>query len=87
MAAYRVLVSNYRHGDPELRLLNTFLLSYFVARVIYFFTVFGSLHFELVIFTGLVAMSVSINGGVRQAVIQPVEKPAFNQFKLARAAK
>ena len=87
VAAYRVLVNNYRHGDPELRLLNTFLLSYFVARVIYFFTVFGSLHFELVIFTGLVAMSVSINGGVRQAVIQPVEKPVFNQFKLARAAK
>lgn len=86
-AGYRVLLNNYRHGDSELRMPNTFLLAYFVARVIFFFTVFGSFYAEMVVFTGLVGLSVSINGGLREAVIQPVEKPAFNQFKLARTAK
>jgi hypothetical protein len=86
-ASFRVLLSNFRHGDEELLQINTFLLSYFLARVIEFFVVFGSLHEELAIFTGLIGLSVSLNAGVRKPAPAPVEKPAFSQLKLARAIR
>jgi len=86
-AGLRVMLNNFRHGDPELRQVNTFLLSYFIARTIYFFLVFGSLYAELALFTGLIGLSVSINGGMRGPATVPVAKPVFDQFKLARAAR
>lgn len=85
-AGFQLLRNNLRYGDPALRQINIFLLSYFLARVIGFFAVFGSFHGELMLFTGLLGLSVSINGGMcRPPVLAPAEKPAFSQFKLARA--
>lgn len=86
-AGFRVLLNNYRYGDPELFYINSFILAYFVGRTIFFFTIFGAFHGELMIFTGLVGLSVSINGGVRQPAPVVVERPVFDQFKLARAAR
>lgn len=86
-AALRLLLNNYRHSDPELLQVNTFLLSFFIARTIYFFFVFGSFYGELAIFTGLVGLSVSLNGGMRGPATAPVSKPEFHPFKLARAAR
>jgi hypothetical protein len=63
-ASIIVLRQNRRYGDPELRNLNTFLLVYFIVRVIGFFFVFGSLHSDVMIFAGLIGLSVSLNGGV-----------------------
>jgi hypothetical protein len=37
------------------------------------------------VMTGLVGLSVSINGGVSQPAPVTVERPTFDQFKLARA--
>ena len=64
--AFRVLFNNYRHGDKDYHRLNTFLLAYFTVRVIYFFVIFGSFHTELTIFTGLIGLSISVNGGMRR---------------------
>ena len=86
-AGFRVLLNNFRHGDLELRTINTFVLSYFIARTIYFFFIFGSFYSELAIFTGLLGLSVSLNGGVRGPVVEPVAKPEFTHFKLARAVR
>lgn len=86
-AGYRVLLNNYRHGDPELRLVNTFILAFFLARVMFFCAIFGAFYSELMVFTGLIGLSVSINGGVRSAVPEPEEKPVFDQFKLVRAVR
>jgi hypothetical protein len=86
-AGLRVLLNNFRHSDPELLQINIFLLSYFIARIVYFFLVFGSFYGELAIFTGLVGLSISINGGVRSPVVIPVTKAEFSQFKLARATR
>lgn len=86
-AGFRLLISNYRHGDPDLRTVNIFLLSYFLARVFFFFFIFGAFHGELTIFTGIFGLSVSLNGGVRKPVPVTIEKPAFAQLRLARAAK
>jgi hypothetical protein len=86
-AGLRVLLNNFRHGDPELRRVNTFLLSYFAARTIFFFFVFGSFYSELMVFTGLLGLSVSINGGMRGPAAVPAANTVFNQFKLARATR
>lgn len=61
-----VLRQNYRHGDPALHAANAFLFACFITRVLFFFLVFGALYNDLFHFTGLVGLSVSLNGGVRR---------------------
>jgi hypothetical protein len=63
-ASLRTLHRNYCFGDPALRSTNAFLLSYFIAQTLFFFFVFGSLYSGLGYFTGLVGLSLSVNGGV-----------------------
>jgi O-antigen ligase len=58
------LYRNYRHGESTLKFINTFLLAYFLMRVIMFFVVVGALNYDLFAFTGLVGMSISLNGGI-----------------------
>jgi O-antigen ligase len=87
IAGIRLLLNNYRHGDPALRLINTFLLAYFLMRVIFFFAVFGSLYLDLMMFTGIVGLSVCLNGGMRRPVPVVRETPVPNQLRLARAAR
>jgi hypothetical protein len=62
VACLRYLYYNYRHGDPELQRINLFLLTYFVARLVGFVFVFGALNYDLFVFTGLIGLSVSLNG-------------------------
>lgn len=71
VASWRLLLHNYRHSPPELKIPNTFLLAFFCARVVYFLAVFGSLYAEFYYFTGLVAFSVALNHGM--AVARPTE--------------
>lgn len=87
IAALRVLWFNYRYGDPALHRINTFLLAYFVVRTLFYFFVFGSFATELYHFTGAVALSISLNGGVRQPVAAPAPKPVFSPLPFARATK
>ncbi|MEO7299440.1 MAG: O-antigen ligase family protein [Verrucomicrobiota bacterium] len=63
-AGFKVLRDNYRYGPPELLRLNRFLLSFFMARAIYFFVFFGSFSSDFFLFTGVLGLSVSINRGV-----------------------
>ena len=63
-ASIRVLYLNYKYGDAETRRINTFLLSFFIARMILFFFVFGSFYTGLVEFVGIVGFSIAVNGGV-----------------------
>jgi hypothetical protein len=66
VAGFRVLHWNYRYGDARLRLINSVLLSYYLASVVSFFVVFGALNSALYGFVGTVGLSVSLNGGVRR---------------------
>jgi hypothetical protein len=80
-AAYSVLNRNYKYGDPEFKNVNTFLFAFFLARVLFFFAFYGQLDLDLVLFTSVAALSVSINGGVaalktQSAKSEPVFKPA-----------
>jgi hypothetical protein len=60
-----VLMRNYRYGDPDLRLVNTFLVSYFCARLSYYFIFYGQFELDLPQFTGIVGLSIVLNQGVR----------------------
>jgi len=62
IASIKYLHRNYRHGDPDLRTINTFLFAYFVARLIYYTIIFGSFYSDLFVFAGTIALSISING-------------------------
>ena len=85
-AGIKVLRQNYRFGDPAHERINRFLLVAFIAKTIGFFLVFGSLYSELIVFTGMVGLSVSINGGMcRGAAPTPVPRPMIKKLKLANA--
>jgi O-Antigen ligase len=88
-AAFRVLLNNYRYGDPEYRRINTFLLATFTVRVAFFFVIFGALHSELTVFTGLIGLSVAINGGMRRPAPAraPAPNPAYLPFRLPKVVK
>jgi hypothetical protein len=75
-AAFWVLVMNYRYGDPAFKKVNTFLLAYFTARVIFFFVVFGAMNSELSFFTGVVGLSICLNHGVKRPVRAPAAASA-----------
>ena len=63
-ASWRVLRRNYLHGAPQLQRVNTFLIAYFTARLIFYTVFYGQFDIDLMIFTGVVGLSVSLNGGV-----------------------
>jgi len=86
-AAFRVLLNNYRNGLPEHRRLNTFLLVYFLTKVFLFFVIFGSFQNDLALYTGLVGLSVSINGGVRRSVLASQPQPGLLPLRLPKAAR
>lgn len=71
-SSLRVLYCNYRYGPPPLRTFNTFLLATFVTRLVMFFLVYGSLSSDIFQFTGLLGLSVSLNGGVCRAASSDV---------------
>jgi hypothetical protein len=68
-AAIRYLYRNYKRSSPALQRVNTFILAYFIARTAFFFLVYGGLNYDLYVFTGLIGLSVSLNGP------EPVEEP------------
>ena len=61
---WRVLQRNYRHGPPELKRANTFLIAYFSARLLFFLIFYGQFDLDLMVFTGTVGLSLAINGGI-----------------------
>jgi len=66
IAGWRVVWRNYRNGDPDLILINTFLLTFYTVRAVFFFSIFGALETDLAFFAGTVGLSVALNGGVRR---------------------
>ena len=88
-AAFRVLLYNYRYGEAEYHRINIFLLAYFTVRVIYFIAIFGSFQTELTIFTGLIGLSISVNGGMcRPAPAKAsAPNPAYLPFRLPRVVR
>jgi hypothetical protein len=80
VAGWWALFRNYRYGDPELRRINTFLLTFYTGRCLFFFLIYGSLHLELALFTGTAGLSVALNNGVkRKSRAVPTEPAQVSQ--------
>ena len=71
-ASLRVLMRNYRYSPQDLKNINTFLLAFFLARLGFYLVFYGQFDLDLMIFTGTVALSISLNHGVRSR--QDLEK-------------
>jgi hypothetical protein len=78
IAGIWVLYNNHRHGDPALRTVNTFLLTIFVARILFFLLIFGDIGSDMLNFSGELGLSVGLNGGV----CHPAPEPARAAGKL-----
>ncbi len=82
-AGVKYLHRNYRDGPPELRRVNAYLLAFFVARVVFFFVVFGALYSELFYFTSVLGLSVALNARAQRAA-QPDEEMTVNEIGWSR---
>lgn len=75
-ASFRALVRNYRYGDPRLRVFNRFLLASYITRFVFYFTVYGQFDLDMASFTGLVGLSIALNGGIRAPAPEAVKAEA-----------
>lgn len=73
VVSLRYLYRVYRTGNPEFKAINTFLLAYFVARIVHFCFVFGAFYTEIGILVSLIGLSVSINGSEAYKVKKAAE--------------
>jgi len=70
----RLVYRNWRYGPPELRNVNSFILAYSIGHIPFFILVFGAFDTQMYHFTGPVALSVALNGGMRGPA-RPGESP------------
>jgi hypothetical protein len=73
IASLRALYLNYRYGDPGFRVINIFLLAYFITKVFVFLIIFGGLYGDMSYFAAIIGLSISINGGIRHPVKAPIQ--------------
>jgi hypothetical protein len=85
VAGTKVLYLNYKNGRPELQNINTFLFALFVAQLIFFLFVVGALNTGLPGFTGVLGLSISLNGGVARG-LAPARQRAFAPFTAPQPA-
>lgn len=85
-SSMRVLINNFRYGDPALRNLNSFLLAYFTARLVFYFVFYGQFDLDFIQFTGLIGLSIAMNGGMRTAPQTAPEVVYEPEFPTARRA-
>jgi len=84
LAAVKVLWYYYRNGNPALQQANSFLLAAFIAKLIFFLFIFGGLHYDLFMLTGLVGLSVSLNGEpVSAQVSEPVQQESSEEVSFS----
>lgn len=78
-ASVRAMYLNYRYGDVSLRRVNTFLLAYFIAKILLFLVIYGSFYADVATFAGVVGLNLSLNGGI----CKPARAPALAKIQSA----
>jgi hypothetical protein len=81
-ASIRAMYLNYLFGDESLKKINALLLSYFIARVIFYLAVFGDFRTDFPIFCGIIGFNLALNGGICKGVrvhklVQPLTLQRF----------
>ncbi|HYV29457.1 MAG TPA: O-antigen ligase family protein [Candidatus Eisenbacteria bacterium] len=84
-ASLGVLYKNYKFGHPAYRNLNRYLMAYFLVKIFLFFIVFGAFNSDLVTFTALVGLSISLNGGVAKPVLVSVPQMRLRSIEMRPA--
>ncbi len=77
-AGFWALRRNYLYGDSHLSNINTFLISYYSARLIFYFVFYGQFDLDLMVFTGVVGLSIAINGGIKSPPLPAIARDAPN---------
>jgi hypothetical protein len=85
-ASLGVLYKNYKFGPAAYSRINRFMFAYFLAKAILFFLVFGNLYSDIAAFTGLIGLSISLNGGVAKPLARPVPKMRLVPIKFRPVA-
>jgi hypothetical protein len=78
-AALKVLHANYRYSSNELQSVNTFLISYFVAQLIFYVIFYGQFDLDFYHFVGALGLSIALNGGVRTSLEAAVQETSLNE--------
>jgi hypothetical protein len=76
IAGVWALHHNRLYGDPALQTVNTFLLTAFLAKIIFFIFIFGGLSGDIIGFAGYLGLSISLNGGICHPARQPAATTA-----------
>jgi hypothetical protein len=85
IAGLKVLRQNLQYGDPAFLQINRLLFSLFIAKIIFFFLIFGGFALDVAYFLGLIGMSICINQGIAVSVpIAPQPKVVYERFKIPR---
>ncbi len=63
-AGLRALSLNYRYGNPALEKTNRFFFAFFLTKIIFFFSVFGSLYSDLPQLVAPLGLCIALNGGI-----------------------
>jgi hypothetical protein len=84
IAGLRLLWRNYRASPPDLVNLNTLLLALFATRLILYFAVYGAFSADLFQHTGIVGLSIALNGTSPEAAAEAADAAA-EEPALARA--
>jgi hypothetical protein len=84
VAGVRALYDNYRYGEESLHRINSLFLAAFVGHILFYLFIFGSLESDMISFAAILGLSVSLNGGIRRAAVEPVNAAAtqFNRPRL-----
>jgi len=72
LAGLRVMYRNFKYGDPQLRLVNIFLLAQYLTHFFDYFFVFGGYTDDIFGFAKSIGFSIALNGGVLGPKKQPV---------------
>ena len=57
---------NYVNSPPDLKSINTLVLSYFSAHLLFYCTLYGQFHLDIATFTSLIGFSMALNRSVRE---------------------
>jgi hypothetical protein len=75
LSGLRVLLNNYRYGDPYLRTYNALILADYSTRLVMFLFVVGSFYSDITQFAGWIGFSVALNGGMARPATAPSPTP------------
>jgi hypothetical protein len=75
-ASVRYLHRKKERGHPGLRVINTFLYSLFLCKLVFFMTVYGQFNLDLFQFTGVIGFAVALNRGAENRKLSPAPASA-----------